>query len=234
MHRYRQRNHWYKPSSCSSSSAPGLLLCCHQAHAEPRRLQGQCRTSRTVSTKLRWVGQYWKVGQPCHYLRESSVPKWKYRYLEAECHVEVCAVWILGSKLHSWAHCHSKMTLLFTSCFHGGSNIFIIFWSLGGPEAHSQSHHLSSEMLTLQAPHFQWFSHILVFSPFLDLPHFSKSLWWHFKMIYKLELLRHFLDLCEILKQNKSLLKILLYSLSKSLILLVITGQQLICNKVNI
>lgn len=53
-------------------------------------------------------------------------------------------------------------------------------------------------------------------------------------MIYELELLKHFLALYEILKQNKSLLKVLLYSLSKSLILLVVTGQQLICNKVNI
>lgn len=53
-------------------------------------------------------------------------------------------------------------------------------------------------------------------------------------MIYELELLKHFLDLYEILKQNKSLQKVLLYPLSKSLILLVVTGQQLICNKVNI
>lgn len=51
-----------------------------------------------------------------------------------------------------------------------------MFWSLGGPEEHTQSHHLSSEILTLQAPYFQSFSHTLVFSQFLDLPNFSKPL----------------------------------------------------------
>lgn len=53
LHSYEQRNHQYKPESCYSSSAPGLPLCHHQAHAEPRRLQGLFRPSRTVSIKLR-------------------------------------------------------------------------------------------------------------------------------------------------------------------------------------
>lgn len=159
----------------------------------------------------------------------------------------MCAVWILGSKPHSWACCHSTMTLLLdlTSCLHGGSNTSLIFHSLGGPEAHTQSRHLSWEMLTLQAPpYFQWCAHTLgLFPPFLDLPHCSKPLlfddtseWFmSLRMIYYgasktfsgAFLIKYFL-------KSKSLLKVLLYSFSKSLILLFITGRQRICNKVKI
>lgn len=102
-----------------------------------------------------------------------------------------------------------------------------------------------SSQLTLQAPpYFQWCAHTLgLFPPFLDLPHCSKPLlfddtseWFmSLRMIYYgtsktfsgAFLIKYFL-------KSKSLLKVLLYSFSKSLILLFITGRQRICNKVKI
>jgi len=53
LHNNKKRSHWYEPASCYSPSVPGLLLLHHQGYAEPRRLQGLLRTSRTVSIKLR-------------------------------------------------------------------------------------------------------------------------------------------------------------------------------------
>lgn len=54
LRNYAHRNHQYEPAGCYSFSALGLMLCHHQSHAEPTRLQGLFRPSRTGSIKFRY------------------------------------------------------------------------------------------------------------------------------------------------------------------------------------